>query len=188
LFELEILERDLIALRLEADVSFLNAQLDRVNNHSIHCQRTGVANAANVVNIPLARWLHAILFHLFLQGEALRLAVNWCYAKNVAPARTRLRLVPDRPIFIVAEENAAVVFRSAASDRSEAPLYMESEIANLTIKAKPIVPSIPVADNHVFLRINVPLRNIGRRMVRRNRDSSPLRFGVSREEIDGLSS
>jgi hypothetical protein len=142
-FQFYVLECDRVALGFEANVAFIDSDFRAVHDFPVDRQRAGIVDAPDIVDVPLACRLHAIYLHIFLQVEALRLAFDWCEAKDVAAAERCLRLVPDKTVLIVAEEYSAVVLRFRSCDRHKAPLHVEGEIAELMVEAQPLVPPLP---------------------------------------------
>ena len=189
-FQFHVPELYLVALGFEANVASIETDFRGVDDFPVDRERAGIADASDLVSIPLACRLHAICLHLFLQVETLRLAVDWCDAEDVAAAERCLRLVPDGTVKIVAKENAAVVLGVRRRDRRKAPLHVEGEIAELMVEAQPLVAAVAIANNLVLGVVDMPLRNIADRLVGRNGNPCPdfmLRIVVvRREKIDGL--
>ena len=187
-FQFHVLECYRVAFGFEANVASIDTNFRGVDDFPVDRERADIADAPNIVDIPLACGLHAIYLHLFLQVKTLRLSFDWREAEDVAAAERCLRLVPDGTIKIVAEENAAVVLRFPRCYRRKAPLHVEGEIAELMVEAQPLVAAVAIANNLALGVVDMPLRNIAHRMVGRDGNTRPgfmLRVVVPRERIDG---
>ena len=94
-FHLYVLECYRVALGFEANVASVDTDFRGVDDFPVDRERAGIADAPDIVDIPMACRFHAICFHLFLQVETLRLAVDWRETEDVAADELCLRLVPD---------------------------------------------------------------------------------------------
>src|SRR5262249_45935133 len=156
--EPDVLEGDLVAFGFQSDIPLPEPDAGQVVDHlAVHRERDAVALRRDLVVVPLAGRLDAVLLHLLHQVEAAECAVGDGGAEEISAGRARLRLVPDLALFREAHSDAAVVPPFARGARREAPIHVEDEVGQFLVVAEPLVAAIARADERLLRGVHAPL-------------------------------